>query len=191
MELSSRFTEALGYAAELHAHQRRKVSGEPYVAHLLAVTAVALQYGAGEDEAIAALLHDAIEDQGGAAIREEIRRRFGAEVVEIVDGCTDTDATPKPPWRRRKEAYLTRLRHASASVRLIKAADTLHNVRSVLAEYRLHGESLWRHFRGGREGSLWYYRAVTDTLMQVEATPAAEELDRTLRQLEDLVGQSQ
>lgn len=187
MNLSARFSQALEYAAALRAGQRRKVSGEPYLAHLLGAAAIALQYGADEDEAIAALLHDAIEDQGGAAAREEIRRRFGQRVVEIVEGCTDTDTVPKPPWRPRKEAHLAGLRHASASVRLVSASDKLQNTRSILREYRLQGESLWDHFRGGRDGTLWYHRAVVDTLKQAGADPLVEELDRVVCEIERLV----
>jgi len=189
MKLSSRFTEALAYAAELHAKQQRKVSGEPYVAHLLGVAAIALQYGADDDEAIAALLHDAIEDQGGTTTREAIRERFGPRVVQIVDGCSDTDVTPKPPWRSRKEAYIEHLRHATDSVRLVSAADKLHNARAILQEYRMRGEKLWEHFRGGRDGTLWYYRSIVDTLKQVEPNPLVEELDRVVSQLEALVAQ--
>ena len=187
MKLSSRFTQALTYAAELHADQRRKVSGEPYVAHLLGVTAIVLQYGADEDEAIAALLHDAIEDQGGSVAREEIRRRFSDDVVRIVDGCTDADTIPKPPWRRRKEAYIARLRHAPDSVRLVSAADKLHNARAIVQEYRTRGESLWKHFRAGRDGTLWYYRTVVETLKQAGTNPLVEELQRVVSELERLV----
>ncbi|MEE8452457.1 MAG: HD domain-containing protein [Thermoguttaceae bacterium] len=189
MKLSSRFTEALTYAAELHSQQQRKVSGEPYVSHLLGVTAIALQYGADEDEAIAALLHDAIEDQGGATAREAIRDRFGPRVVQIVDGCTDTDVTPKPPWRQRKEAYIEHLRHASDSMRLVSASDKLPNARAILQEYRARGETLWEHFRGGRDGTLWYYRSVVDTLKQTGPNPLVEELDRVVSELERLVSQ--
>jgi GTP pyrophosphokinase len=124
--LSKRFNEALTFAADLHATQTRKGSGVPYIAHLLGVASIALEYGAQEDEAIAALLHDAIEDQGGIATREEIRRRFGDTVTAIVEGCTDAHTTPKPPWRERKEAYIAHLHHASPAVILVSAADKLH-----------------------------------------------------------------
>ena len=134
MQLSDRFTEALTFAAELHADQVRKGSGTPYLAHLLGVASIVLEYGADEDEAIAALLHDAIEDRGGAQTREEIRRRFGDWVTEIVDGCTDSDRQPKSPWRQRKEAYIARLPQASKSVRLVSAADKLYNTRSLLKD---------------------------------------------------------
>jgi (p)ppGpp synthase/HD superfamily hydrolase len=184
MGLSPRFSEALCYVAKLHGEQRRKVSGEPYISHLLAVAAIVMEYGGSEDEAIAALLHDAVEDQGGEATLAEIRRRFGDAIAEIVMGCTDTAESPKPPWRQRKESYIARLRDASASIRLVVAADKLHNIRSLLREYRRCGESLWTSFHGGQAGTLWYYNAVTEVLKQAAITPIVEELDRALEELE-------
>jgi (p)ppGpp synthase/HD superfamily hydrolase len=186
MKLTQRFEEALIFATQLHAEQRRKGSDVPYVAHLLAVASIVLENGGNEDEAIAGLLHDAIEDQGGMATREEIRRRFGDTVVEIVNGCTDADVMPKPPWRVRKEAYIEHLRVASPSVRLVSAADKLHNARAVLGDYRELGEMLWRRFHGGREGTLWYYRSVTDALRQGGTSPLIEELERVVSELEKL-----
>ncbi|MGD0652807.1 MAG: HD domain-containing protein [Thermoguttaceae bacterium] len=187
MQLTARFNDALQYAVQLHAGQARKVGGEPYAAHLLGVASIALDYGADEDEAIAALLHDAIEDQGGAAVGEEIGRRFSPGVAAIVRGCTDSDTMPKPPWQERKEAFLARLEHASPSVRLVVAADKLHNVRSLLRDYRRYGEAIWRHFKGGREKTLWYYRAVVEILKKTGTTPLVEELDRTVAELEQIV----
>jgi (p)ppGpp synthase/HD superfamily hydrolase len=186
MILSSRFEEALLFATRLHAGQERKGTSIPYVAHLLAVTAIVLENGGNEDEAVAAMLHDAIEDQGGDATRQEIRRRFGNTVVAIVDGCTDSDVYPKPPWRARKEAYVAHLRGASPSVRLVSAADKLHNARAVLADYRTMGETLWLRFHGGRQGTLWYYRAVADALHASERTPLIDELERVVSELEQL-----
>ena len=186
MELTRRFEEALIFATQLHARQQRKGSDVPYVAHLLAVASIVLENGGNEDEAIAGLLHDAIEDQGGAATREEIRRRFGDTVVDIVNGCTDADVIPKPPWRVRKEAYIEHLHVASPSVRLVSAADKLHNARAVLGDYREVGEILWRRFHGGREGTLWYYRSVTDALRQGGTSPLIEELERVVSELERL-----
>jgi GTP pyrophosphokinase len=156
------------------------------VAHLLAVTSLALEHGATEDEAIAAVLHDAIEDQGGAPTREEIRRRFGDVVTAIVDGCTDTDVVPKPPWRQRKEAYIAHVRSASPSVRLVSSADKLHNARSILADYRLLGEALWPRFTGGKEGTLWYYRALIDAYRAAGGTPLVDELERVVGEIERL-----
>lgn len=188
MILSQRFTDALTFATQLHANQIRKGSGVPYLAHLLGVTSIALEYGANEDEAIAALLHDAIEDQGGAATREEIRRRFGDTVTDIVDGCTDADTIPKPPWRQRKEAYIASIPTASTSVRLVSASDKLHNARSILNDYRRLGDSLWECFHGGKDGTLWYYRSVLEALLSTESTPLVEELERVVDELEGLVG---
>ncbi|MGL5065000.1 MAG: HD domain-containing protein [Microcoleus sp.] len=187
MLLSNRFSEALTYAAELHATQIRKGSGVPYIAHLLGTASIALEYGATEDEAIAALLHDAIEDCGGPPIREAIRLRFGDIVMEIVEGCTDADTIPKPPWRERKQAYLDRLPQASHSVRLVSAADKLYNARSILKDVRELGDSVWERFKGKKDGTLWYYRSLVAAFYQAESTPIVEELARTILELEHLV----
>lgn len=184
--LSERFTAALVYATQLHANQVRKGSGVPYIAHLLGVASITLEYGANEDEAIAALLHDAVEDQGGAATREEIRRRFGDKVTEIVDGCTDADAIPKPPWRKRKEAYIAHIPTASPSVLLVSVADKLYNARSILKDYRVLGESLWERFQGGREGTLWYYRALVDAFKKTGNAAIVAELERVVSEVETL-----
>jgi (p)ppGpp synthase/HD superfamily hydrolase len=184
--LSARFEEALVFATQLHAKQTRKGTSIPYIAHLLAVTSIVLEHGANEDEAIAALLHDAIEDQGGAATREDIRRRFGDTVVAIVDGCTDAEVMPKPPWRARKEAYIAHVREAPASVRLVSAADKLHNARTILADYRQLGDSLWQRFNGGKEGTLWYYRSMVNAFRAAGTTPLVEELGRVVSEIERL-----
>jgi GTP pyrophosphokinase len=186
MVLTSRFEEALVFATQLHAEQWRKGTHIPYIAHLLAVASIVLENGGSEDEAIAGLLHDAIEDQGGSVAREEIRQRFGESVVDIVNGCTDADVTPKPPWRVRKEAYIEHLRVAPPSIRLVAAADKLHNARAVLADYRELGETLWRRFHGGREGTLWYYRSVADALRQSGTSPLIGELERVVSEIERL-----
>jgi GTP pyrophosphokinase len=185
--LSERFTQALNYATQLHAKQVRKGSGTPYIAHLLGVASIALEHGANEDEAIAALLHDAIEDQGGATTREQIRQLFGDNVTAIVDGCTDSDTTPKPPWRQRKEAYIAHIYTASPSILLVSAADKLYNAQSIVKDYRLVGESLWQRFQGGKEGILWYYRALVNAFQKTQITPLIEELERVVSQLETLV----
>lgn len=185
--LTERFYTALDYAARLHAAQTRKGSGVPYVSHLLAVAGLVLDHGGDEDEAIAALLHDAVEDQGGAATAAEIRRRFGDRVAEIVEGCSDTDVTPKPPWRARKEAYLAHLRAASRSVLLVSAADKLHNARSMLHEYRNTGEEVWARFNGGREGTLWYFREVIAALRAAGDNAIVGDLEAIVNELEALV----
>jgi (p)ppGpp synthase/HD superfamily hydrolase len=182
--LTTRFEDALAYAVQLHKTQKRKGSGIPYISHLLAVSAIVLEHGGGEDEAIAALLHDAIEDQGGAATREEIRLRFGGRVTEIVDGCTDAETIPKPPWRERKEAYIAHVALAGESVRLVSAADKLHNARSILADYRQFGDALWQRFTGRKDGTLWYYRSLVEAFKAHGQTPLIAELERTVTELE-------
>lgn len=184
--LTERFERALVYATQLHRGQMRKGSGVPYVSHLLAVCALTLEYGGDEDEAIAALLHDAIEDQGGAVARDDIFRLFGSRVTEIVEGCTDTDLSPKPAWRGRKEAYILHVEQASPSIRLVSACDKLHNARSLLKDYRIMGEELWTKFTGRREGTLWYYRAMVNALRAAGSGEVVEELERTVAELERL-----
>jgi (p)ppGpp synthase/HD superfamily hydrolase len=188
--LSQRFEDALAYAARLHAKQIRKGTTIPYVSHLLSVAGIVLEHGGNEVEAIAALLHDAIEDQGGAETREEIRHRFGDAVVSIVDGCTDAEVIPKPPWKERKEQYIAHLSHASPSILLVSAADKLHNGRAILGDYRALGENLWDRFNGGKEGTLWYYKSLVDAFKQAAAGtalgPLIEELERVVGEIEKL-----
>ena len=186
--LSKRFDDALAWASDLHRHQVRKGTPVPYVAHLLAVASLTLEAGGTEDEAIAALLHDAVEDQGGAPTLAAIRERFGSTVADIVDGCSDTDVEPKPAWRPRKEAYLAHLPGASASVRLVSVCDKLHNARSILSDYRLYGEQVWMRFSGGREGTLWYYRELVKAYRKAGMSGSlVDELERTVEELHRLV----
>jgi len=185
-QLSDRFEQALLLATQLHAGQTRKETGVPYIAHLLAVAGLVLEHGGGEDQVIAALLHDAIEDQGDKITLDDVRRRFGDKVAAIVDGCTDAYTFPKPPWRGRKEAYLAHLRHAPAEERLVSAADKLHNARAILADYRLLGEALWSRFSGGKDGTLWYYRSLVEALQAAGPTPLVEELERVVAEIERL-----
>jgi len=188
MPLSTRFDAAVQLAHSLHRDQRRKGTAIPYLAHLLAVAALVLEARGDEDEAIAALLHDAIEDQGGSAAREQIRARFGERVTAIIDGCSDASGSPKLPWRGRKEAHLARLESAPRSVLLVTCADKLHNARALVADYRVVGESLWERFHGGREGTLWYYRSALELFRAAADAPRglAEELARTVAELERL-----
>ena len=183
---SPRLIEALGVASRLHAPQRRKGSGVPYLAHLLGTCSIALEYGADEDEAIAALLHDAIEDVEPVEEARAAVAAFGDRVLRIVEGCTDTDEHPKPPWRVRKQAYVDHLADADASVLLVSAADKLHNARSVNADLRRHGATTWDRFTGGREGSLWYYRALVDAFRANPAHDAAlvDEVERAVSEME-------
>ena len=194
-KLTSRFEEALTYAARAHWTQIRKVARDeegapeiPYVAHLLGVASLVLEHGGGEDAAIAALLHDAIEDAGGPARREDIRARFGEDVVRIVDACSDNEGEPKPPWEDRKRAYLAHLAAVTdEQVRLVTACDKLHNARAVLADYRELGAALWPRFNGGRDGTIWYYRSIADEIARGGPHALGVELGRAVTELEELV----
>lgn len=181
-----KFEEALLYAARVHKDQTRKGANVPYLTHLLAVAAIVGENGGTENETIAALLHDAPEDRGGRERLQDIRGHFGDEVAEIVDGCTDTYEDPKPAWRPRKEAYIARVARAPASVRLVSAADKLHNARSILTDLRSLGDELWARFTGGKGGTIWYYRALVDAYYEAGTNALVEELDRVVREIEVL-----
>ncbi len=188
MLLSERFDEAFLFAHRLHARQYRKGSRIPYIGHLMAVSALVIDYGGDENQAIAALLHDAVEDQGGQATREQIRRRFGQTVARIVDDCTDTDQTPKPPWRTRKEQFLERLtQHVADESLLVIAADKLHNARTIVATLRVEGAATFDRFTGKQDGTLWYYREVAERLEQRRAGPIVAELQAVVRQMHAMV----
>lgn len=186
MRENDRFVRAFALAYELHQTQRRKGSGVPYIAHLMSVSAIVIEHGGDEDQAIAALLHDAVEDQGGQPTLDRIRHEFGDNVAEIVAGCSDSNSLPKPPWRQRKEQYIDHLLHASAQTRLVSAADKLHNARAILADYRQYGEAVWQRFKGGREGTLWYYHTLVNTFHQLDDSPLIDELARVVSELERL-----
>ena len=186
MQLSPQFEKALTYATRIHGRQLRKKTRIPYIAHILGVSAISMEDGANETEAIAALLHDAVEDCGGAKRLRDIERKFGKKVARIVEGCTDTDQTPKPPWLERKKAYVAHVRHAPMPTKLVSASDKLHNVRAILMDYRKEGERLWSRFNGGKQGALWYYRALVKAFTGQRIEPLVQELNRTLTQLEFL-----
>lgn len=157
--LGQNFQAALVYASQLHQHQLRKASTVPYISHLLSVSALVLEDGGSESEAIAALLHDAVEDQGGETTADEILQRFGEEVWEIVLGCTEPPELKGQPWKVRKQAYLAQIAEASPSVRRVSRADKLHNARSTLRDFQREGKAVWERFGGKREGTLWFYRS--------------------------------
>lgn len=190
--LSPAFADALAYAAELHSFQYRKVTGIPYVSHLLAVCSLVLENGGNEEEAIAALLHDAIEDcydhmGGPQAVRQRLLVRFGEAVVAIVDGCTEFQELPKPDWQTRKNNYIAHLKEAPESVLLVAAADKLHNVRTILADLRAEGDAIWDRFTKTKEDSLWFYREVSSVLsarLTGRGRGLAEELARAVAEME-------
>ena len=185
--LTNRFEEALVFAAKTHQSQIRKGSQTPYIAHLLAVTALVLENGGDEDQAIAALLHDAAEDQGGREILYEIEVRFGHRVSNLVMACSDTIESPKPPWQKRKEKYISHLLSTSSDALLISLADKVHNAQSILEDYQIVGDSLWDRFNGKKEGTLWYYRTLADTFQKIYHCPLSDKLAQIITSLESTV----
>lgn len=178
--LTRRFDDALLFASELHRSQVRKGTAVPYLSHLLSVSALVLKNGGDEDQAIAALLHDAAEDQGGRETLEEIRRRFGDRVARIVADCTDAWSLPKPEWRQRKERYINALPGKPPDTLLVSLADKTDNARAILAGYRETGDDIWRRFKGGKEGTRWYYQSLAEIFSKHYPGPLASELARTV-----------
>ena len=187
--LGPRFQEALGYAAALHNSQTRKASEVPYVGHLLSVAGLVIEADGTETEAIAALLHDAAEDQGGEATLAEIEQRFGPEVAVIVDECSDTVVTPKPPWRQRKQDYIDHLHKASDSTIRVSMADKLDNARAILRDLRRYGPRVWKRFNtDDPHEHLWYYRSLLEVYRSRADGWLVDELARVIKALEDEVG---
>jgi (p)ppGpp synthase/HD superfamily hydrolase len=188
--LTWRFDVALQFASGLHHKQPRKGVPIPYVSHLMSVTALVLEAGGDEDQAIAALLHDAVEDQGGLPTLDTIRHLFGKRVADAVESCSDStasDPNKKLPWRERKEKYLEHLRSASEDALFVAAADKLHNARAILSDYREIGEQLWARFNAPKEDQLCYYGALVETLRQTAAPKVlVDDLERVVKELKEL-----
>ena len=183
-ELGERFVDALGYATRVHSGQIRGSDEQPYIAHLLRVAGLVIQDGGSEDEAIAALLHDAVEDQGGLDRLADIRERYGHVVADIVDECTDSYGDPKPPWRRRKEAYIASLDSASDGALLVSLADKLDNTRSMIRGYRIRGAEQWSRTGKTAEDVHWYYGTLARRFCELHPGPLADELTRTVAELD-------
>lgn len=184
--LTARFDEALRLAHDLHRSQVRKGTTIPYISHLLAVSALVIEHGGTEDQAIAALLHDGPEDQGGAATLDIIRSQFGNAAADIVADCTDAWAEPKPPWKERKVAYVASLAHKPAASLLVSAADKAHNARAIVEDLRLEGSETFSRFNGGREGTLWYYHALSDAFTGHIPPRLQNQLARAVEEMEAL-----
>lgn len=192
--LTDRFSDALTHAAFIHRTQTRKDKPTPYIAHLLGVAALVIEDGGDEDEAIAALLHDALEDQPDEVSAEEIGQRYGARVRAIVEGCSDTPADfaggAKPPWHERKEAYLRHLQDCEPGNLRVSLADKLHNAREILADYRNDGDGLWSRFSAGKVEQLWYYRSLVEAFRRREVGGGLfDEFERVVAELERMVNQ--
>jgi (p)ppGpp synthase/HD superfamily hydrolase len=182
---SAVFDAALLFAVDKHRTQIRKGSGIPYITHLLAVASLVAEFGGSEVQAMAALLHDVIEDQGvGEA---ELTERFGAEVARIVVACTDAFERPKPAWRVRKEAHLAKLRGASPDIKLVVACDKLHNALSIGRDLRdpAVGAAIWGRFSVPRAETLWYYRSVREALAEGWQHAVLGELGEAIKTIEN------
>jgi (p)ppGpp synthase/HD superfamily hydrolase len=193
--LSTRFDHALLFAAQVHRDQDRKKSGIPYISHLLGVASIVLDYGGDEDMAIAALLHDSVEDHGGRPMLKMIAQIFGPRVAKMVDGCTDSyveDPKKKENWERRKLRYLHRVRHEDADTRFVSAADKLYNVRAVLRDLRNDGDVAFEKFSAPKAKTLWYYRSLVREYRMPGVThrlkPLVDDLDRVVTEVEHLSG---
>ena len=181
-KLTERFSEALAFAADKHRTQVRKGGDVPYLGHLLSVAGLVIEAGGTENQAIAALLHDAAEDAGGEATLAEIREIFGEEAAGIVDECSDTFETPKPPWKARKQAYIDHLAHASDGAVLVSLADKLDNARAILRDLRVHRSALWDRFSVKDPADhLWYYTSLLRTFRARRPDcPMVDELGRVI-----------
>ena len=170
--LGWRFNLAFQFASGLHHQQMRKGSSVPYIAHLMGVCSLVLDAGGDEDQAIVALLHDAVEDQGGVSTLATIRHLFGDRVANAVEACSDStvsDPQQKPPWRERKEKYLAQIQNGSADSLMVGIADKLHNARAILRDCRQIGDRTWEKFSVPKEQQLWYYRALAQAFSKTAA----------------------
>jgi GTP pyrophosphokinase len=194
LHFTARLAGAVEYARHLHI-ERRKGTGIPYMAHLFGVASLVMGeagltgFPVTEDMVIAALLHDAVEDHGGAARLEDIRQNFGEDVARMVDGLSDSlaeDPAGKEPWEQRKQRYIARVRQEADDVRLISAADKLYNARTMLEDYRLIGAEVWRRFRRGRDLQMWYFENILDAFKSAGKTRIVDELERVVAELKQI-----
>jgi (p)ppGpp synthase/HD superfamily hydrolase len=180
-KLSGAFDEAFRYAHAVHHDQRRKGTDAPYIAHLIGVASIVLDDGGSEEEAIAALLHDAPEDHGGRPRLDDIRSRFGDAVARIVEDCTDSWDDPKPPWAERKRAYVEHARTLRPSSLRVSAADKVHNTYAILRDLRTRGEAVWSRFGAAPDDVMAYYEGLVRAYREAGGSPLVDELDRIVR----------
>lgn len=189
--MTPKYENALRFAARLHAKQRRKGTKIPYFTHLMSVSALVIEHGGNESQAIAGLLHDSIEDQAKAfggpdKLRRELKKRYGREVLRIVEACTDTDVEPKPPWKTRKEAYLAHLAQVDDRVALVSCCDKLHNARSINADIRATGEAVFGRFTASKAETLWYYRSLSECYLKHHRILPAREFEAAVDEMHRL-----
>jgi len=183
------FLEAFAFAVDLHKNQLRKGTKIPYISHLMGVSALVLEAGGDNDQTIAALLHDAVEDQGGMKVLAEIKEQFGERVASIVEGCSDSFTQPKPPWKVRKDQYLDHLPGSHPDVRLVSLADKLHNARSILRDLKTNGPSVFNKFNGGLEGTLWYYNKLVEIFKMTNSGFLIDELTIVVKEINKIAAE--
>ncbi len=186
--LTSRFDEAFSFAHEIHGAQTRKGNSSPYIGHLMGVASIVLDDGGGEDEAIAALLHDAAEDQGGRTRLEEIRTRFGDGVARIVEDCTDSWETPKRPWADRKREYIEHARSLPPASLRVAAADKVHNAYAILRDLRNVGDEVWARFNAPADDVIAYYEGLVRAMRESGGGKLVDELDRIVKGIQREIG---
>ena len=183
--LGTRFDSAVAYARELHSSQKRKGTQIPYLSHLVGAAALVMDQGGDEDEVVAALLHDALEDHPDKTSFAEIEQRFGEKVARIVLACSDAVEHPKPPWHARKEAYLHHLADQPDDVLRVSLADKLHNARSIVADWRIIGDEVWDKFSVGRDDQVWYYTSLLEVFQRRRPSDLVIELEVAVGQLRE------
>ena len=186
--LTRRFDEAFAYTHETHAGHTRKGNGVPYIGHLMGVASIVIDDGGTEDEAIAALLHDAAEDCGGRARLDDIRVRFGDAVARIVEDCTDSWTTPKAPWAERKQKYVEHARTLGPASLRVSAADKVHNAYAILRDLRNVGDQVWDRFNASADDIVAYYQALVRSFREAGGSRLVDELDRIVRAIEREMG---
>ncbi len=190
--LSNRMTEAFEFARLLHGEQLRKGTKTAYLSHLMAVSSLVLESGGSEEEAVAALLHDTVEDCGGLPVLEKIREQFGESIANIVKDCSEPLSIPKPPWKERKNAYIAQIADADDSVKRVACADKLHNLRSILTDYQQVGDRVWDRFHADKEGTLWFYQSMVKTLRTFgQGVAIFVELEKRVGDLQRIVNKNE
>jgi len=181
-------TEAFEFARQLHGDQLRKGTETPYLSHLMSVSSLVLESGGSEEEAIAALLHDTVEDCGGLPVLEKIHQQFGESIANIVKDCSEPVSMPKPPWKDRKNAYIAQVAGADDSVKRVACADKLHNLRSILTDYQQAGDRVWDRFHADKKGTLWFYQSMVETLRPFgHGVAIFQELEKRVGDLQRIV----
>ena len=186
--LTERIDEAFALANDIHQKQKRKRTTIPYLSHLMSVSALVLEYGGDEEQAIAALLHDSLEDgEDPVLISSVIFNMFGERVLKIVKECSDTEVQPKPPWKERKEIYLNHLEKISDDALIVSICDKLHNLGSIVKDFKIIGDEIFERFKGKKEGTIWYYTSLHQKYVLILDKRPSDQLKNAVNEIEALL----